>query len=87
MEEVLTSGRMLVEILDSLIGWGGFLTLVWMFRGFAIEAMSMAFAREIPHMSEDAQRRIIRWLTDARLTAKELYAEMKEREAADEDSR
>lgn len=87
MEEVLTSGRMLVEILDSLIGWAGFLTLVWMFRGFVIEAMSMALGREIPRMSEEAQRRIIRWLVNERLTAKELYEEMKEREAAAEDSR
>ncbi len=86
MQEAMSVNREIIGLVGSLIGWGGFLALVVIFKGAIVQAFSLAAARVILSTEgKEAQKWLIRCLVRRSITLRQLYREMKEDEEAEEE--
>jgi len=82
VEEVIGINREIVGLVSTIIGWAGFLTLVYMFRNAIVNAFSIALASVIKGAKEETQRMLIKFLIRRDITLRELYLELRAEEKA-----
>jgi hypothetical protein len=79
MDETLAV-KEVASLLHSVVGWGGFLGLLYMFREGVVRAFSLGAAAIIRDADEKTQRTLIKMLVRRGITLRELYSMMKEDE-------
>jgi len=81
MEQALTANQMIVGILTTIIGWGGFIAVLVVLRNFIIAGITQAMMAYLFRANDtNFTRLIVRRLTDGDYAdAKELYLGLKEK--------
>lgn len=82
MDEAIALNVQIASIIITIVGWAGFLILVYMLREFVILGSSRAFSEVIQNAGKESQRWLIRCLVDKHVTLTELYKDMKLEEEA-----
>lgn len=70
---ILELNNALIGIVTSLIGWGGIITLFWIFRNFIIAGISRAFIQVFEDGNDKTKQILSRYLIDKNSTLPEIY--------------
>jgi hypothetical protein len=75
--------KLVMGPISALIGWTGFLIVLFFFKDAVAQGFSLAAARVIQNSEESTQRWLIKCLVRKNLTLRELYKDMKAEEDAE----
>lgn len=75
--------KLVMGPISALIGWTGFLLVIYFFKDAVVQGFSLAAAHVIQYSEEDTQRWLIKCLVRKNMTLRELYKDMKAEEEAE----